>query len=88
MLVGEGRASAVLAGAPRTTRFLLQECGSVETRKILADYWRWSPPQYTAVDEARAFFRFLCEARANHEAQPALRDAITCDIAELSGITS
>lgn len=87
MLVGEGRASAVLSGAPRTTRLLLQECGSAGTRRILADYWRWSPPQYTAVDEARAFFRFLSEGRADQSAQLGLREAIASDVAELVSIT-
>jgi hypothetical protein len=87
MLVGEGRASAVLSGAPRTTRLLLQQCGSAGTRRILADYWQWSPPQYTAVDEARAFFRFLSEGRANPAGQPGLPDAIACDAAELCSIT-
>jgi uncharacterized protein len=85
MLVGEGRASAVLSGAPRTTRLLLQERGSAGTRGILADYWRQSPPQYTAVDEARAFFRFLSESSVFAN-QTALRDAISCDTAELSSI--
>ncbi len=87
MLVGEGRASAVLSGAPRTTRLLLRECGSAGTRRILANYWRWSPPQYTAVDEARAFFHFLSEERASHSAQPGLLDAIASDAAELGSIT-
>lgn len=87
MLAGEGRASAVLSGAPRTTRLLLQECGSAGARKILADFWRWSPPQYTAIDEARAFFRFLSAGEANQAAQFGLLDAIASDAAELASIT-
>jgi uncharacterized protein (UPF0276 family) len=83
-LVGEGRASAVLSAAPRTTRLLLQQCGGPGTRRILEKYWRKSPPQYTSVDEARAFFRFLSETQA---AQPGLMDAISLDAAELSGIS-
>jgi uncharacterized protein (UPF0276 family) len=82
-LVGEGRASAVLAAAPRTTRLLLEAHGGSGTRRILAEYWRHLPPQYTAVDEARAFFRFLAETR---EAEPGMRDAIAADAAELSRI--
>lgn len=85
MLVGEGRASAVLSAAPRTTRLLLQDCGSAGTRRILAEYWRKSPPQYTAVDEARAFFRFLSEAEA---ARRGLQEAISLDTAELAEIGS
>jgi hypothetical protein len=83
-LVGEGRASAVLSAAPRTTRLLLQECGSPGTRRILTEYWRKSPPQYTAADEAWAFFRFLAETEA---AKPGLMDAISLDAAELTGIS-
>jgi uncharacterized protein (UPF0276 family) len=83
MLVGEGRASAVLSAAPRTTRLLLKECGSPGTRRILMEYWRKSPPQYTAVDEAHAFFRFLSETQPEH---PGLMDAVSLDAAELTGI--
>jgi uncharacterized protein (UPF0276 family) len=82
-LVGEGRASAVLSAAPRTTRLLLQTHGSPGARRILAEYWRQSPPQYTAVDEALAFFRFLSATAAE---QPGLSEAISADAAELARI--
>jgi len=83
MLVGEGRASAVTSAAPGTTRFLLQQCGSPGTRQILAEFWRQSPPAYTAAEEARAFFRFLAVA---HPTLPGLADAIATDAAHLAGI--
>jgi uncharacterized protein (UPF0276 family) len=85
MLVGEGRASAVLSAAPRTTRLLLEGCGGPGTRRILAEFWRQSPPQYTAVDEARAFFRFLSESEAE---RPGLMDAVSLDAAELTRLSS
>jgi hypothetical protein len=84
MLVGEARASAILSAAPRTTRLLLERCGGPGTRKILAEFWRQSPPQYTAVDEARAFFRFLSESEAE---RTGLMDAVSLDAAELARIT-
>jgi uncharacterized protein (UPF0276 family) len=82
MLVGEGRASAIMSAAPRTTRLLLRQCGGPGTRHILAEFWRQSPPRYTATDEARAFFRFLSIA---HPVRPGLTDAVASDAAELAG---
>jgi uncharacterized protein (UPF0276 family) len=84
-LVGEARASAVASAASRTTRLLLKVFGGHGTRRILAEFWRQSPPQYTAVDEARAFFRFLSEA---HTGQPGLMEAISLDAAELARVSS
>jgi uncharacterized protein (UPF0276 family) len=84
-MVGEGRASAVLSAAPRTTRLLLEACGGPGTRRILAEYWRQSPPQYTAADEARAFFRYLSKVEMKW---PGLMDAIVSDATELARISA
>jgi uncharacterized protein (UPF0276 family) len=84
-LVGEARASAVASAASRTTRLLLKLCGGAGTRRILAEFWQQSPPHYTALDEAHAFFRFLSET---HAGQPGLMDAISLDAAELAQISS
>jgi uncharacterized protein (UPF0276 family) len=81
MLVGEGRASAVMSAAPRTTRLLLRQCSGPGTRRILADFWCQSTPGYTAADEARALFRFLSAA---HAALPGLSDAIALDVLDLT----
>ena len=83
LLIGEARASAVLSSAPRTTRHLLNGRGGPGTRRILAEFWSQSPPLYTAMDEARAFFRFLAESEAK---TPELMDAVALDAAELVGI--
>jgi uncharacterized protein (UPF0276 family) len=83
MLVGEGRASAVMSAAPRTTRLLLRQYGGPGTRHILAEFWRQSPPKYTAADEARALFRFLSVA---HPVLPGLTDAVASDASELAGL--
>ncbi len=71
-LVGEGRASAVAAAAPSTTRLLLRGQGGPGTRAILADFWSRSAPFYSAADEARAFLVFLAET---HPALPGLVEA-------------
>jgi hypothetical protein len=83
LLVGEGRASAVAAAAPRTTRLLLRQQGSATTRQRLAEFWRDSPQGYTAADEARAFLRFLLAA---DPALPGLTEAAAQDAAELAGL--
>jgi uncharacterized protein (UPF0276 family) len=80
MLVGEGRASAVMAAAPHTTRLLLRQCGGPGTRQLLGEFWRQSPPGYTAADEARALFLFLA---ASHPTLAGLPDAVASDLAEL-----
>lgn len=83
LLVGEGRASAVAAAAPRTMRLLLRQQGSATTRQRLAEFWRHSPQGYTAADEARAFLRFLLTA---DPALPGLAKAAAQDAAELAGL--
>jgi uncharacterized protein len=80
LLAGEGRASAVAAAAPLTTRLLLQRQGGAGTRQLLAQFWRHSPQAYTAVDEARAFLRFVSAAGS---ALPGLSEAASQDAAEL-----
>jgi uncharacterized protein len=80
MLVGEGRASAVAAAAPATTRLLLRQYGGPGTRKILAEFWRQSPPKYTTADEARAFFRFLSVAHPMLD----VTDAVALDASALA----
>jgi uncharacterized protein (UPF0276 family) len=82
LLVGEGRASAVAAAAPRATQLLLRRQGSASTRQRLAEFWRHSPQGYTAADEARAFVRFLLAA---DPALPGLTEAAALDTAELAG---
>jgi uncharacterized protein (UPF0276 family) len=82
LLVGEGRASAVAAAVPRTTRLLLRRQGSASTRRLLTEFWRHSPQGYTVVDEARAFLRFLSAAEV---ALPGLAAAVAQDAAELAG---
>jgi uncharacterized protein (UPF0276 family) len=62
LLIGENRASAVAAAAPRTMRLLLRQQGSAATRRLLVEFWRQSPQAYTATAEARAFLRFLLAA--------------------------
>ena len=76
LLAGEGRASAIAAAAPRTTRLLLRTQGGPGTRRILATFWRQTPPAYTAADEARAFLRYI---RAEHPALPGLGEAAGAD---------
>jgi uncharacterized protein (UPF0276 family) len=83
LLVGEGRASAVAVAAPRTTRLLLRQQGGAITRQRLAEFWRHSPPGYTALDEARAFLRFLLAA---DPALPGLAEAAAQDAAELASL--
>jgi uncharacterized protein len=84
MLVGEGRASAVTAAAPQTTRELLRHYGGARTREILAEHWRQSPPGYTSAEEARAFAGFLSQADAGLSG---LEDAIRSDLAELDKLS-
>ena len=81
LLVGEGRASAVAAAAPRTTRLLLRQQGSATTRQRLVEFWRHSPQAYTAADEAQAFLRFLLAA---DPALPGLAEAAAQDATELA----
>src|SRR5579859_278759 len=76
LFVGEGRASAVTVAAPRTTRRLLDAQGDAGVRRLFGDFWRQSPPHAVAVDEARAFFRFLSGACP---ALPGLADCIAAD---------
>ena len=76
MLVGEGRASAVMSAAPHTTRLLLQECGGPGTREMLVEFWRSWPQGYTATEEAETFLRFLTFTRPEI---PGLLDAVTSD---------
>jgi hypothetical protein len=78
---GEGRASAVAAAAPTTTRLLLRARGGAETRRLLAAFWRETPPAYTQADEARAFLRFLA---ATPEPIAGLTDAVRADAALLA----
>jgi len=84
VLAGEGRASAVASAASRTTRLLLRQHGGPGTRRMLAEFWRQSPPGYTAADEARAFFRFLA---ATYPAHPGLADAMASDAGELAALS-
>jgi uncharacterized protein (UPF0276 family) len=58
-LAGEARASAAAIGAPSATRTLLRTRGGGATRRLLADFWTTTPPGYMAIDEARAFLRYL-----------------------------
>jgi hypothetical protein len=81
MMAGEGRASAIAAAAPQTTRLLLRTEGGPATRRILAQFWSGTPPAYTAADEARAFLRFLAVALPT---LPGLRDAAHADAAMLA----
>jgi hypothetical protein len=76
LMVGEGRASAVTAAAPKTTRLLLKSRGPAEARRRLADFWRAAPPAAIAVDEARGFMRFLLAT------DPALPDLAACVAAD------
>jgi hypothetical protein len=81
LLIGENRASAVAAAAPRTTRLLLRRHGSAACRRLLAQFWQRSPQAYTAADEARGFLGFLL---ATQEALPGLAEAAAQDIAGLT----
>ena len=83
MLVRENRASTVAAVAPRTTRLLLMQHGGAATRRLLAEFWQQSTQAYTAVDEARAFIRFLVAA---HPTLPGVADAAALDIAKLADL--
>jgi hypothetical protein len=76
LLVGEGRASAVTVAAPRTTRRLLTTRGDAGVRSLLGDFWRRTPPQAVAVDEARALFDFLARTCPD---EPGLADCIAAD---------
>ncbi|MBS0559656.1 MAG: DUF692 family protein [Proteobacteria bacterium] len=84
-LAGEGRASAVAAAAPRTTRLLLGALGGRGTRDLLAAFWRATPPLYTAAEEAAAFHRFLADALPE---QPGLHAAIAADAADLAAVSA
>jgi hypothetical protein len=76
LFVGEGRASAVAVAAPRTIRSLLEARGDAGVRGLLADFWRQSPPNAVAADEARSFLRFLTGTCAD---PPNLAACITAD---------
>jgi len=55
---------------------LLSKYGSTGTRQLLSKFWVESRPAYTAVDEGRAFFRFISEAE---EKLPDLLKAMASD---------
>jgi len=74
----------VAAAASRTTRLLLRAHGGAGTRRILAEFWKATPPLYTASDEAQAFFRFLA---ASCPALPGLAEAMAADAQELVAIS-
>lgn len=84
-LAEEARAGSILSAAPHTIKLLLKQRGPRETRLVLSAYWQSSPPQYTAIEEARAFFRFLAGSEI---APPVLRQAILLDSAELAAISA
>jgi uncharacterized protein (UPF0276 family) len=84
MLVGEGRASAVTSAAPHTTRALLRARGGSGTRQIFAEFWRESPPGYTAVEEARTFLRFISACCFDI---PDLKVAIVLDARQLAQLS-
>jgi uncharacterized protein (UPF0276 family) len=83
LLIGENRASAVAAAAPRTTQLLLRQHGSAACRRLFAEFWRQSPQAYTAADEARGFLRFLLAGQAP---LPGLPEAAAADIAGLTAL--
>jgi hypothetical protein len=83
-LIGEGRASAIAAAAPHTTRLLLKQHGSTTTRRLLVQFWRQTPQGYTAIDEARAFLQFL--SAINGEL-PGLAEAAAQDMAVLTALS-
>jgi len=58
-LGSEARASMLVATAPTTIRELLRQYGSTGTRQLLSMFWLKSRPAYTAIDEGRAFLRFI-----------------------------
>ena len=81
-LIADARASAVAAAAPQTTRLLLRQKGSAETRRLLAGFWRETPQGYTMADEARAFLRFL---EAAEPGLPGRETATAQDLGLLAG---
>jgi uncharacterized protein len=85
VMVGEGRASAVLSAAPSTTRLLLKQRGAAGTRDLLAEFWRHSTPAYTSEDEATKFFRFLADA---HPSLPGMNDAVASDLGQLDRLST
>jgi uncharacterized protein (UPF0276 family) len=82
-LIGEGRASAIAAAAPHTTRLLLKQHGSTTTRRFLMEFWRQTPQGYTAMDEARAFLQFLSAIDGE---LPGLAEAAAQDMAVLTAL--
>jgi hypothetical protein len=79
-LAQEGRASALVTSAPRTIRLLLHSLGEMQTRGILAQFWREAAPAYTSAEEGRGFLDFIACAG---DAMPALRAAVAVDRAWL-----
>jgi hypothetical protein len=58
-LAEEGRASALVIVTPHSIRALLRRFGEMQTRDLLARFWRDAPPCYTFLEEGRAFLAFL-----------------------------
>jgi uncharacterized protein (UPF0276 family) len=58
-LAQEGRAGMLVPTASRTIHHLLHHRSSAGTRQLLGEFWACSPPNYTAVEEGRAFLRFI-----------------------------
>jgi len=80
-LAQEGRASALVTSVPRTIRLLLHSLGEMQTRGILAQFWREAAPAYTSAEEGRAFLDFIVCAG---DAMPDLCAAIAVDRAWLA----
>jgi len=48
---------------PRTIKYLLQHRSSAGTRHLLGEFWARFPPNYTAIEEGKAFLRFISSLR-------------------------
>jgi len=68
-LAEEGRASSLVLAAPRCIRALLRTLGEMETRDVLAQFWRAKAPAYTITEEGRGFLAFLGVARPAFSAE-------------------
>jgi uncharacterized protein (UPF0276 family) len=79
-LAQEGRASALVTSVPRTIRLLLHSLGEMQTRGILAQFWRVAAPAYTSAEEGRGFLDFILCAG---DAMPGLHAAVAVDRAWL-----